>query len=85
MAISAFEEVRKRGYRGNTGSIGITPTTKIGFFDAIVNERYLEFGHEGIRRYDLLRWNLLATKLAETRTKIQQMRDRVAPYTYVPQ
>jgi hypothetical protein len=84
-AIGAFEEVRKRGYRGNTGLIGVTPTTKIGFFDAIVNERFLEFGHEGIRKYDLLRWNLLATKIAEARTKIQQIRDRVAPYTNVPQ
>jgi hypothetical protein len=84
-ATSAFEEVRKRAYRGNTGLIGVTPSTKAGFFDAIVNERYLEFGHEAIRKYDLLRWNLLSTKLAETRTKIQQIRDRVAPYTYVPQ
>lgn len=83
LAISAFESVRKRGY-GNA-PIGVTPTTKAGFFDAIVNERYLEFGHEGIRKYDLLRWNLLAAKLAETRTKIQQIRDRVGPYTYVPQ
>ncbi len=84
-AISAFEEVRKRGYRGNTGLIGVTPNTKAGFFNAIVNERFLEFGHEGIRRYDLLRWNLLAAKIAEARTKIQQIRDRVAPYNNVPQ
>lgn len=84
-AINAFEEVRKRAYRGNTGLIGVTPTTKTGFFNALVNERLLEFGHEGIRKYDLLRWNLLATKIAEARTKIQQIRDRVAPYTYVPQ
>ncbi|HEU4859736.1 MAG TPA: RagB/SusD family nutrient uptake outer membrane protein, partial [Chitinophagaceae bacterium] len=79
-AISAFEEVRKRAYRGNTGLIGATPTTKAAFFDAIVNERYLEFGHEAIRKYDLIRWNLLTTKIAEARTKIQQIRDRVAPY-----
>ncbi len=84
-AVLAFEEVRKRGYRNNTGLIGVTPLTKTGFFNAIVNERYLEFGHEGIRRYDLIRWNLLATKLAETRAKIQQIRDRVAPYNNVPQ
>jgi len=84
-AIAAFEEVRKRAYKGNTAMIGITPTDKAGFFDALVNERYLEFGHEGIRKYDLLRWNLLATKLAETRSKIQQIRDRVAPYQKVPQ
>ncbi len=84
-AIAAFEEVRKRAYRGNTGLIGVTPNTKTGFFDAIVNERFLEFGHEAIRRYDLLRWNLLATKIAEARAKIQQIRDRVAPYNNVPQ
>ena len=54
-AISAFEEVRKRGYRGNTAAIGTTPTTQAAFFDAVANERFLEFGHEGIRRYDLLR------------------------------
>src|SRR5688572_966317 len=84
-AVAAFEEVRKRAYRGNIGLIGVTPTTKAGFFDAIVNERFLEFGHEAIRKYDLLRWNLLSAKIAEARTKIQQIRDRIAPYTYVPQ
>lgn len=82
-AKAAFEEVRKRGY-GNNG-IGTTPSDKASFFNAIVNERYLEFGHEGIRKYDLIRWNLLATKIAETRTKIQQIRDRVGPYANVPQ
>ncbi len=84
-AIAAFEEVRKRAYRGNVALIGTTPATKQGFFDAIVNERYLEFGHEGVRKYDLLRWNLLATKIAETRTKIQQMAARTGPYANVPQ
>jgi starch-binding outer membrane protein, SusD/RagB family len=84
-AIAAFEEVRKRAFRGNVGLIGTTPTTKQAFFDAIVNERYLEFGHEGIRKYDLLRWNLLAAKIAETRTKIQQMAARTGPYANVPQ
>ena len=84
-AIAAFEEVRNRAYKGNTDKIGVTPTDKAGFFDAIVNERYLEFGHEGIRKYDLLRWNLLATKLAETREKIKQIRDRTSQYANVPQ
>ncbi len=84
-AITAFEEVRKRAYRNNTGLIGVTPTGKAGFFDAIVNERLLEFGHEGIRKFDLLRWNLLSVKIAEARTKIQQIRDRIAPYDNAPQ
>ncbi len=84
-AILAFEEVRKRAYRGNTGLIGVTPASKSGFFTAIVNERYLEFGHEGIRKYDLIRWNLLGAKIEDARIKIQQIRDRlVAPYTNVP-
>jgi hypothetical protein len=83
-AIAAFEEVRKRAYRGNTGLIGVTPTTKAGFFDAIVNERFLEFGHEGIRKYDLLRWNLLTTKIADARAKIQQIRDMTGSFTNVP-
>ncbi|MDX2048823.1 MAG: RagB/SusD family nutrient uptake outer membrane protein [Chitinophagaceae bacterium] len=84
-AITAFEEVRKRGFRGNTGLIGITPTDKAGFFNAIVNERFLEFGNEAIRKYDLLRWNLLETKINEARANLVKLRDRVAPYNNVPQ
>lgn len=82
---AAFEEVRRRAFAGNIGLIGVTPTTKAGFFNAIVNERFLEFGHEGIRKFDLLRWNLLATKIAEARANIQLIRDRRAPYDRVPQ
>jgi hypothetical protein len=84
-AIAAFEEVRKRAFKGNESMIGTTPTDKDGFFNAIINERYLEFGHEGIRKFDLVRWNLLAQKLEETRTKIQQIRDRTGAYSNVPQ
>ena len=83
-AIAAFEEVRKRGYRGNTGLIGVTPGSKTAFFDAVANERYLEFGHEAIRKYDLIRWNLLGTKLEDARAKIQLIRDRAGAYTNVP-
>jgi hypothetical protein len=84
LAIAAFEEVRKRAYTGNTGMIGSTATDKAGFFNAIVKERYLEFGHEGIRKYDLLRWNLLAAKIAETRAKLVQIRDAAGSYANVP-
>ena len=81
----AFEEVRKRAYRGNEANIGITPLTKDAFFNAIVNERYLEFGGEAIRKYDLIRWNLLASKIAETRTKLLQIRNSQGLYANVPQ
>jgi starch-binding outer membrane protein, SusD/RagB family len=83
-AISAFEEVRKRAYKGNEAKIGKTPTDKAGFFDAIANERYLEFGSEGIRKFDLIRWNLLDQKIAETRLKIQNMRDAKGAFANVP-
>ncbi|MEI6946988.1 RagB/SusD family nutrient uptake outer membrane protein [Paraflavisolibacter sp. H34] len=87
-AIAAFEEVRKRAYRGNETRIGTTPTDKAGFFNAIVNERYLEFGGEGVRKYDLIRWNLLAQKIApqtgEIRVKLRQLRDGQGPYANVP-
>lgn len=87
-AIAAFEEVRKRAYGGNVGAIGVTPTSKDGFFNAIVNERYLEFAGEGIRKYDLIRWNLLAAKIApqtgEIRTKLKQLQNGTGPYANVP-
>lgn len=84
-AISAFEEVRKRAYRGNEARIGTTPTDKAGFFNAIVNERFLELGGEGIRKFDLIRWNLLGTKIAETRTRIQQLQAGTGAYASMPQ
>jgi hypothetical protein len=37
-----------------------------------VKERLLEFGGEGVRKYDLIRWNLIANKIAETKTKLLQ-------------
>lgn len=83
-AIAALEEVRKRAYKGNETNIGTTPADKAGFFNAIVNERFLEFGHEAIRKYDLLRWNLLSTKIAEARDNIQKIRDGAGVYTNVP-
>ncbi|HEV7332779.1 MAG TPA: RagB/SusD family nutrient uptake outer membrane protein [Flavisolibacter sp.] len=87
-AIAAFEEVRKRAYRGNADKIGTTPTSKDEFFTAIMNERYLEFGGEGIRKYDLIRWNKLAEKMrpqtGEVRVKLRQLADATGPYANVP-
>jgi hypothetical protein len=84
-AIAAFEEVRKRAYgTANASKIGVTPTTKAGFFDAIVNERWLEFGSEAIRKYDLIRWNLLDAKIKEARQAIQDIRDAKGKYVNAP-
>jgi hypothetical protein len=58
--------------------------SKATFFDAIVNERALEFTGEMLRKADLIRWNLLATKLAEAKTKLQQLETRTGKYATLP-
>jgi starch-binding outer membrane protein, SusD/RagB family len=83
-AIAAYEEVRKRAYKGNEAKIGITPTTKAGFFDALVNERWLEFGSEALRKYDLIRWNLLGKKIDESRQALQDIQNGVGKYAAAP-
>ena len=72
-AKAAFEEVRKRAFGGNTALIGTTPSDYAGFFNAIVKERALELGGEGIRKYDLIRWNLIAQNLASTKAMLNAM------------
>lgn len=83
-AIDAFQKVRARAFAGNTSMMGTPPSDKDGFFNAIVNERALEFGSEGIRKYDLIRWNLLAEKLAETKANLNKMAAMQAPYDTLP-
>nr|HNH23272.1 RagB/SusD family nutrient uptake outer membrane protein [Ferruginibacter sp.] len=75
---NALNMVRRRGY----GKPMTTPDaavdipsglSKTDFFKALVRERALELGGEGIRKYDLIRWNLLATALAETKANLLKM------------
>lgn len=83
-AIEAFEQVRKRGFAGNEDKIGTTPADYAGFFEAIKSERHLEFGGEGIRKYDLIRWNLLDATIKDTRRKLTAFMNGEEPYTSVP-
>ncbi len=83
-AVNAVQQVRNRAYAGNLGQAGTIPTDKTGFFDYIVHERLLEFGGEGLRKYDLIRWNLLATKITETKLKLAQFQSGTGPYANVP-
>ena len=41
------------------------PATKEAMFDAIVDENAWELAGEGFRKFDLIRWNLLAEKIQE--------------------
>jgi hypothetical protein len=85
--INALLEVRTRAYSGNRtrAAAGVNTTSKEAMFSAIVNERLLEFGAEGVRKYDLLRWNLLAQKLSDTKAALNLLRQGRAPYQNVPQ
>jgi hypothetical protein len=69
-AINAWKEVNLRGHNGVASLVPAAPGTKLGFFKLIVKERHLEFGAEGIRKYDLIRWNLLGTALTETKANL---------------
>lgn len=82
-AKSALEQVRTRAF-GNANLIGTTPSDYAGFFNAIVKERALELGGEGIRKYDLIRWNLLAQRLEQTKSQLAAMSARQAPFNTFP-
>jgi len=83
-AKAALEQVRTRAFGGNANLIGTTPSDYNGFFRAIVNERAWELGGEGIRKYDLIRWNLLGQRLEETKAALTAMAERRAPYNNLP-
>ncbi|WP_312821926.1 RagB/SusD family nutrient uptake outer membrane protein [Epilithonimonas sp.] len=83
-AVNAVKLVRNRAYVGHLDQVGTIPTDKTGFFNYIVKERLLEFGGEGLRKYDLIRWNLLATKIAETKQKLSDLLNGTGQYANVP-
>ena len=63
-------EVRKRAYRGYEADAekyvnGLSSNEA--FFKAVVEERALEFVGEFLRKADLIRWNMLKTKLDEAK------------------
>jgi hypothetical protein len=83
-ATEAYMEVRRRAFTGFEERIGTAPSDKQGFFNALVHERLLEFGGEGIRKYDLIRWNLMASTFTDTRTKLRELMEGQGRYANVP-
>ena len=77
-AYNAINMVRRRGFDKpiNTPDASVdipAGLSKADFFKYIVRERALELGGEGIRKYDLIRWNLLGTALAESKANMLKM------------
>lgn len=61
-AKDALKRVRKRAFEPSRWTEKVETyvenlTTEEDFFNAVMNERKWEFGGEGIRKYDLARWN----------------------------
>jgi hypothetical protein len=88
-AYNAINQVRRRGYGKSISTPDATVDLPAGlsqadFFKAIVKERSLELGGEGIRKYDLIRWNLLATTIANTKATLLAMSTLSAPWNTLP-
>ena len=89
-AYNAVNQVRRRGYGKSISATDATVDlpaglSKSSFFNAIVKERSLELGGEGVRKYDLIRWNLLASTIAATKQTLLDMSNRVGAYANLPQ
>ncbi len=80
--------IRERAFPGNTQKVdqfmAQVAASKTTFFNAIVDERALEFTGEMLRKADLIRWNLLSTKLTEAKNKLQQLENRQGIYASLP-
>ncbi|MEO6521344.1 MAG: RagB/SusD family nutrient uptake outer membrane protein [Mucilaginibacter sp.] len=86
-ALQALQLVQKRAYGSNP--LPVTPSDHDGFFTALTQERLLEFGGEGLRKYDLIRWNLLTTKINDVRARLPFLAAGAAitpsnPYPFAP-
>ena len=71
-------QVRQRAYKGNEGLASEYVSALSGqtaIFEAIVDERALEFVGEMLRKNDLIRGNLLKTKMDESREELQAWMD----------
>ncbi len=54
------------------------------FFKAIVDERAWEFGGEMLRKYDLVRWNMLYEKIKEAKEESMKIMRNDPKYHWVP-
>ena len=80
-----LSQVRKRAYAGNESMVtnyinGLADKKAV--FDAIVDERALEFVGEFLRKADLIRWNLLNTKLDEAKAEMTALAQRTDEVYY---
>lgn len=88
-AKNALIQVRNRAFKEADRAVKVNDyvnnlNDEQSFFNALVNERAWEFGGEAIRKYDLIRWNLLSAKIEEQRVNFKKMLNKEAPYQNLP-
>lgn len=84
-AKAAYEQVRTRGFGGDAGKIGTTPTTYQDFRNALINERKLELAFEGWRRTDLVRWGIQYEALTQCKQNLIDMANKTGKYAAIDQ
>ena len=88
-AYNAINMVRRRGFNKPINAadptVDLSGLSKDDFFKALVRERSLELGGEGVRKFDLIRWNMLAAAINETKANLTKMGASTAmtPPTYM--
>ena len=85
IAKSYLLQVRNRAYAGNEAMADSYVNSLNGhdaIFNAIVDERALEFVGEFLRKADLIRWNLLNTKLDEAKAEMTALAQRTDEVYY---
>lgn len=78
--------VRQRAFKGNEAVAeayvnGIN--SKEAMFNAIVDERAFEFTGEFLRKGDLIRWNMLKSKMDEAKTKMTNLSNLSGDYAFM--
>lgn len=85
-AIAALKLVRRRAYKGNEAIVDAEtyPTDNDGFMQVVMQERSWELGTEGIRKWDLIRWNKLGEVINATKTAYENFRndESIPKYVY---
>ncbi len=88
VAAPYLKKIRDRAFPNNPAKVTTymaqVTASKETFFNAIVDERALEFCGEMLRKADLIRWNLLTVKLNEAKIKLQQLENREGKYLTLP-
>ncbi len=85
-----LKEIRRRAFNPEDWATMVDAyvdglSSKDAFFDALVEEHKLEFTGEMLRKQALIRWNLLKTKLDESKIKLDNLRTTSGEYSDVPQ